>query len=170
MADAERGAVLLFRECYQAEPDGVWHAPGRVNFIGEHTDYNGGFALPFAISSGVFVAAAARQDGILAVSSRQHPGGAVTAAVASLAPGRVAGWAAYPAGVVWALAAAGHRPGGVSLAIDADLPAGAGLSSSAALESATALALNDLYRLALPRGPLAAIGRRPEDDFVGPPS
>ena len=101
--DRAEGARQLFLECYGTEPDGVWHGPGRVNFIGEHTDYNGGFALPFAISSGVFVAAAARDDGIVALSSRQYGGAAVTVPVADLGPGRVHGWAAYPAGVVWAL-------------------------------------------------------------------
>jgi galactokinase len=164
------GAAALFRECYGGEPDGVWHAPGRVNFIGEHTDYNGGFALPFAIGSGVVVAAAARADGILALSSRQYGGVQVTAPVAALAPGQISGWAAYPAGILWALASAGHRAGGISMAIDADLPAGAGLSSSAALESAAALAVNDLYRLALSRTQLAAIGRRAENDFAGAPT
>jgi galactokinase len=168
--DPQEGALRLFRECYGTEPDGVWHAPGRVNFIGEHTDYNGGFALPFAISSGVVVAAAARADGIIALSSRQYPGSAVTVPVAALVPGLVKGWAAYPAGMVWALNSAGYQAGGVSLAVDADLPAGAGLSSSAALESAAGLALCDLSRLTLPRTELAAIGRRAENDFVGAPT
>jgi galactokinase len=170
MAGAECGAVALFRECFGREPDGVWHAPGRVNLIGEHTDYNGGFALPFAIESGVVVAAAPRADGILALSSRQYGGVLVTAPVAALRPGQLRGWAAYPAGVLWALASAGHRAGGISMAVDADLPAGAGLSSSAALESAAGLAVNDLYRLSLSRTELAAIGRHAENDFVGAPT
>jgi galactokinase len=88
----------------------------------------------------------------------------------ALAPGRVDGWAAYPAGLAWALLSAGYRVGGASLAIDADVPAGAGLSSSAALESAAGLALADLYGLALPRERLAALGCRAENDFVGAPT
>ena len=168
--DRAEGARQLFLECYGSEPAGVWHAPGRVNFIGEHTDYNDGFALPFAISTGVLVAAAARQDGMVALASRQYGGGAVTVPVASLAPGGVHGWAAYPAGVVWALTSAGYLSAGVSLAVDADLAAGAGLSSSAALASAAGLAVSDLYQLALPRTELAAIGRRAENDFVGAPT
>jgi galactokinase len=141
-----------------------------VNFIGEHTDYNDGFALPLAISEGVFIAAAARDDGIVALASRQYGGDAVAVRVAELRPGRPDGWAAYPAGVIWALRAAGHQVGGVSLAIDSDLPPGAGLSSSAAIESAAGLAVNDLWHLELARPQLAAIGRRAENDFVGAPT
>src|SRR5579864_7272607 len=169
----EAGAVRLFRERYGREPEGVWRAPGRVNFIGEHTDYNDGFALPFAIGAGVCVAAATREDGVVALSSRQYDeggDGVVTVSPGALAPGALGGWAAYPAGVVWALRSAGHRVGGASLAVDADLPAGAGLSSSAALECATGLALTGLYRLAVPGPELAAFGRRAENDFVGVPT
>ncbi len=166
----DNGAVWLFAERYGREPEGVWRAPGRVNFIGEHTDYNEGFALPFAIGAGVCVAAATREDGVLAVSSRQQGEAVVTVSLGALAPGLPGGWAAYPAGVVWALQSAGHRVGGASLAIDADLAAGAGLSSSAALECAVGLALTDLYQLEVPRPELAALGRRAENDFVGVPS
>ncbi len=169
-ADPEAGAVWLFRERYGREPEGVWRAPGRVNFIGEHTDYNDGFALPFAIGAGVCVAAATREDGVVALSSRQYGEGLVTVSPGALAPGALDGWAAYPAGVAWALRSAGHRVGGASLAVDADLPAGAGLSSSAALECATGLALAELYRLAVSRPELAALGRRAENDFVGVPT
>jgi galactokinase len=166
----EAGAAQLFRERFGGSPEGVWRAPGRVNFIGEHTDYNEGFALPFTIGAGVCVAAATREDGVIALSSRQYREGVVTVSPALLAPGRVAGWAAYAAGVAWALRSAGHWVGGASLAVDADLPAGAGLSSSAALECATGLALAELYRVAVPRPELAALGRRAENDFVGVPT
>jgi galactokinase len=166
----EAGAVRLFGERFGGEPEGVWRAPGRVNFIGEHTDYNEGFALPFAIRAGVCVAAAARDDGLLALASRQHGEAVVTASIGALAPGHVAGWAAYPAGVAWALRSAGHRVGGANLAIDADLAAGAGLSSSAALECAAGLALVSLYGLDVRRAELAALGRRAENDFVGVPT
>jgi galactokinase len=156
----------------------VWRAPGRVNLIGEHTDYNDGFALPFAIGAGVCVAAAARDDGVLELTSRQQGERVVAVSVESLArgpvqslaPGQPGGWAAYPAGMAWALASGGHRIGGASLAIDADLAAGAGLSSSAALVCAAGLALADLYQLAVPRAELAALGRRAENDFVGVPT
>ncbi len=164
------GAAALFAERFGREPAGVWRAPGRVNFIGEHTDYNDGFALPFAIEPGVYVAAAARPDGILALASRQYGDRVIAVPLAALAPGDPGGWAAYPAGVAWALQAAGDRVGGASLAIDADLPAGAGLSSSAALECATALALAGLFGLSLPRAEVAALGRRAENDFAGAPT
>jgi galactokinase len=160
----------FFADCYGYEPQGIWLAPGRVNLIGEHTDYNEGFALPFAIGESICVAAAARDDRVIAVSSRQQGGVVVTFSLDGLAPGAPRGWPAYPAGVAWAMLAAGHQVGGANLAIDADLPAGAGLSSSAALESAVALALTDLYRLAVTRAELAVLGRRAENDFVGAPT
>lgn len=169
---AERTAAL-FTERYGNEPEGVWRAPGRVNLIGEHTDYNDGFALPFAIEAGVYVAAARRGDGILALTSAQYGTVVLEAPVAGLSPGEpgaLGGWAAYPAGVAWALCSAGYRPGGASLAIDADLPAGAGLSSSAALECATGLAVAELFGLSVPAAELAGLARRAENEFVGAPT
>jgi galactokinase len=180
----------LFRERFGAEPDGVWLAPGRANLMGEHTDYNDGYVLPFALGQGVTAAAARRSGRQLTLCSRQEPGAAIQIALDGLAPGQVTGWAAYPAGVAWALEAAGHPVPGACLAIDSDLPAGAGLSSSAALECSTALALTELAltelapaELALaelapaglagrpvPRRELAAIARRAENEFVGVPS
>ncbi len=175
----------LFRARFGGEPEGVWLAPGRANLMGEHTDYNNGYVLPFALSQGV-TAAAARQDGRrLTLCSRQEPAAAVQVALDGLAPGQVTGWAAYPAGVAWALEAAGHPVPGACIAIDSNLPAGAGLSSSAALECATALALTELARTERartgtaptetggrtgPRRELAAIARRAENEFVGVPS
>jgi galactokinase len=162
-------AERWFLACYGTGPAGVWHAPGRVNLIGEHTDYNDGFVLPFALAQGVRAAAARRDDGILELRSRQAPGGAVRADVRSLAPGSVPGWAGYAAGVAWSLLEAGHAIGGARIAIDSDLPQGAGLSSSAALECATAVALTGLYGRTLAPPVLAALARRAENDFVGVP-
>jgi galactokinase len=163
-------AAGWFAECYGAEPDGVWHAPGRVNLIGEHTDYNEGFVLPFALAQGVRAAASRRGDGRLELRSRQVPGAPAAAVLSELAPGSIPGWAAYPAGAAWALREAGCAVAGASIAIDADLERGAALSSSAALECATALALTDLSGLSVPRPELAAIARRGENEFVGVPS
>jgi len=126
--------------------------------------------LPFALHLGVTTAASRRDDGVLAIASRQAPSAPAGPPLATLAPGAVTGWAADPAGVAWALREAGHRLAGASLAIDSDLPQGAGLSSSAALECATALALAGLYALDLPRPELAALAWRAENDFVGVPS
>jgi galactokinase len=166
-------AAALFRERFGGEPDGVWLAPGRANLMGEHTDYNDGFVLPFALGQGVTAAAsgsgsaAARR---LVLCSRQEPGAVVSVELDGLAPGQVSGWAAYPAGVAWALEAAGYRVPGACLAIDSDLPVGAGLSSSAALECATALALTGLASADVPRADLVTIARRAENEFVGVPT
>jgi galactokinase len=149
---------------------GVWFAPGRANLMGEHTDYNEGFVLPFALAQGVTATASARDDGLLVLRSRQVPGEPATVELDGLAPGSAPGWAAYPAGVAWALRAAGHRVGGASIDIDSDLPVGAGISSSAALECAVALALCTLSGLAVPRQELAQIARRAENEFVGAPT
>jgi galactokinase len=165
------GARSLFWSRFGAAPAGVWVAPGRANLMGEHTDYNGGFVLPFALGQVTAVAAAPRADRRLVLCSRQQPGLVVDAALDDLAPGAISGWGAYPGGVAWALRAAGHEVPGASIAIDSDVPAGAGLSSSAALECAAALALTELGGSGLvPRPELAAIARRAENEFVGVPS
>jgi galactokinase len=169
-AESEVGATERFKELFGAEPAGIWQAPGRVNLIGEHTDYNDGFALPFAISTKVSVAAAPRSDDLLVLTSCQEGTEAVKVRLTDLAPGTVRGWAAYPAGVAWSLRGAGYPIGGLNVAIDADLALGAGLSSSAALECAVALAMLDLRNLELSRTELARLARRAENDFVGAPT
>ncbi|GHI85483.1 galactokinase [Streptomyces xanthophaeus] len=158
-----------FRRIFGAYPDGVWAAPGRVNLIGEHTDYNDGFALPIAIPQNTFLAARRRRDGRLRLHSAQGDGPVVDLAVADLVPGVVTTWGAYPAGVVWALREAGHRVGGADLHFDSTVPAGAGLSSSAALECAVAVAYGDLYGLGLGAPELALIAQRAENGFAGVP-
>jgi galactokinase len=163
------GAALWFAERYGREPEGVWFAPGRVNLIGG-PDYNEVFVLPFALGAGVFAAASRRSDRRIALTSRQAGGEPVLLSIDTLEPGSAAGWAAYPAGVAWALRQAGYLAGGADVAIDADLPAGAGLSSSAALECSVALALTGLYQVPVPRRELAALARRAENDFAGVPT
>jgi galactokinase len=159
-----------FERAHGRPPEGCWAAPGRVNLVGEHTDYNGGYVLPVALEFGVTVAASARSDGVLTAHSLQQPGAGVEVAVDTLDPAApVTGWAAYPSGVVWALGQAGHRVDGLDIVVDGDVPQGAGLSSSAALECATALACRDLFRFDLARPQLAALAQRAENDFVGMP-
>jgi galactokinase len=160
----------LFRSRFGGAADGVWFAPGRANLMGEHTDYNEGFVLPFALGQGIVAAAARRGGRRLVLCSAQEPGSAVEVSLDGLEPGQVSGWAAYPAGVAWALAQAGYQVPGACVAFGSDVPAGAGLSSSAALECATALVLTGLAGPAVDRRELAAITRRAENDFVGVPS
>jgi galactokinase len=162
-------AGAWFARRYGREPEGVWFAPGRVNLIGG-PDYNEVFVLPFALSAGVWTAAARRSDRRITLVSRQAGGEPIRLSMDTLEPGSVDGWAAYAAGVVWALRQAGYMAGGADVAIDADLAAGAGLSSSAALECSVALALTELYQLSVPRCELAALARRAENDFAGVPT
>jgi galactokinase len=158
-----------FRSCYGREAEVAWRAPGRVNLIGEHTDYNGGLVLPFAIVRSVEVAAAARTDRVVEFCSRQAPADPVVADLGAIAPGVVPGWAAYAAGVVYGLREAGQLTRGVSLFVDSDLPQGAGLASSAALECAVAGCLSDLAGIELSRPDLALAAWRAENEFVGVP-
>ncbi len=161
-------AAAAFTDRFGVAPEGVWAAPGRVNVIGEHTDYNGGHVLPVALPHTTRAAVARRDDGRLVLASLQHPDADADVAVADLAPGTPGGWAGYPAGVVEQVRAS--VPGGLSLLVDGDVPAGAGLSSSAALECAVALAVSDLLGLGLEPQELVDVARRAENDFVGAPT
>ncbi|MFC9355686.1 galactokinase [Rhodococcus sp. NPDC057014] len=150
-------AEALFRNTFGGDADGVWTAPGRVNLIGEHVDYAGGLVLPFALPYGTVVAVRVRDDGILhAVST--HTTDTWRGPLADVAPGHPSGWAAYVAGVVWALRRSGHLTAGTGfdVAVHSTVPVGSGLSSSAALECAFALAVADLTGL-----PTDTNGRRP---------
>ncbi|MGW0189455.1 galactokinase [Streptomyces sp. NPDC003362] len=158
-----------FAELYGAEPEGVWAAPGRVNLIGEHTDYNDGFVMPFALPHTALAAVSRRTDGVLRLHSADVEGGVVELRTEDLVPESDKGWTAYPAGVVWALREAGHAVTGADVHLAATVPAGAGLSSSAALEVVVALALNDLYELGLKGWQLARLCQRAENVYVGAP-
>jgi galactokinase len=159
-----------FVATYDHGPAGVWSAPGRVNLIGEHTDYNDGFALPFAIAARTSVAVVLRPDRTLRMRSIQQPTGDVSVDLDDLAPGHPKGWAAYVAGVVWAARKAGHDVTGLDLLVDGRVPLGSGLSSSHALECAVALALNDLLGLDLGPNELAELSHITENEFVGAPT
>lgn len=153
-------------------PTAVWRAPGRVNVIGEHTDYNEGFVLPLAIEQGCTTTATASDDGRLRITSAQRAE-AVDTLISDLAPGAVDGWAAYAAGSVWALRKWDEWPAGdvgLALHVDSDVPPGAGLSSSAALTCSVAAAVDDMLGLGLTRDDLVTVARSAENDMVGAPT
>ncbi|MCX6497925.1 MAG: galactokinase [Arthrobacter sp.] len=165
-----------FSSQFGTAPDGVWSAPGRVNLIGEHTDYNDGFAFPLAIDKRTAVAARSRADRMVRVASSSFPG-VVELSLDDLDPDGLSGWAAYPLGVAWAMSEALRQEGrdagrltGVDLALSSDVPAGAGLSSSAAVECSVALALNELWGAGLDRQELARVGQLAENRVVGAPT
>ncbi len=141
---------------------GTFAAPGRVNLIGEHTDYCDGFVLPFALPQRTVVTATLLDRPEWTVSSRGE-----TVHFDLSAP--VTGWAAYVAGVVWALRDAGFDPPGAVLSLESDVPMGAGLSSSAALECAVLTALVELGGLDLPVPQRPAVAQRAENAYVGMP-
>jgi galactokinase len=152
-----------FAKAFGAQPKGVWQSPGRVNLIGEHTDYNSGFVLPMAINRATCAALSLTGDGVARVAST-FSGEIFETQIDELAS--ATGWAAYPLGVAHVLGA----KTGFDLFIDSDVPIGAGLSSSAAIECAVALALNELWQLGHNRQELARFGQRAENEVVGAPT
>ena len=165
-------AMHGFAEWFGRRPAGIWSAPGRVNLIGEHTDYNDGFVFPFAIDRRTAVALGDREDRVIRVTSAFAPE-PVEIPLDDLTPDAVDGWAAYPLGVAWALGefgAALAEVRGVDLHVASSVPIGAGLSSSAAIESAVALALDEHWGLRFDRPTLAKVGRLAENRVVGAPT
>ncbi|HEY3896630.1 MAG TPA: galactokinase family protein [Pseudonocardiaceae bacterium] len=161
-----------FRARFGRDPDGMWAGPGRLNLIGEHVDYAGGLCLPLALPQVTVVAAAARQDGRLRMHSLRRDTQPWEGPADAVGPGCPKGWAGYPAGVAWAL---GHPTGGLDLLVGESVSPGAGLASSAALECATALAVDALAGLGLAgtdagRVTLAAACQRAENEVVGAPT
>lgn len=167
-------AVERFVRAFGHDPDGVWSAPGRVNLIGEYTDLNEGYVLPLALPFRAAAAVALSDDAMVRVSSAQYgprdPPTVVEAPLRDLRPGTTAGWTGYVLGVVWALMESGARLRGLEIQVDSEVPIGAGLSSSAALECSVALALRDLHGLPLDLLELAAAARRAENEYVGVPT
>jgi galactokinase len=157
LRETEQRATRAYMENFGEEPDLVASAPGRVNLIGEHTDYNGGFVLPCAIDRRIAVAAGTG-DGELYSADFDE-----TRSIGE----KDSSWADYPRGVAWAIGEAGHGIGVFRAAFAGDVPLGSGLSSSAAIEAATALAIDALYRLGIGRTDLAVLCQRAENEFVG---
>lgn len=160
------GVSRLFRRIYETGPDGIWAAPGRVNLIGEHTDYNDGLVLPFALEERTLAAIKRRDDGLIRICSSQNPMEVIGIPTKELAPGWPAGWSGYVAGVPWAL----ETDIGFDVAIDSTVPTGSGLSSSAALICAVGLGLNELFELGYSRRELARRTHATENDYVGAPT
>ena len=158
-----------FQSIYGAAPECVSFAPGRVNLIGEHTDYNGGHVFPCALPQGTLCAARRRDDRALRFCTMNgSESRVVEAALDGLAPGGRSGWQRYAEGVVWALIRAGHAvERGVDLLFWGDVPVGAGLSSSASLEVSAALALRTLFGHELSGPQLALLSQQAENDYVG---
>lgn len=172
MSDIRDDVTHDFEALFGESPLGLWSAPGRVNLIGEHTDYNEGFVLPFAINRRTVVALGVRDDGVIRVAS-SNADEVVSLAIADLNPENLRGWSAYPLGVAWALGQHGADLGavpGVNLMIESTVPIGAGLSSSAAIECAVAIALDEVWRLGLDRRTLASVGQLAENRAVGAPT
>ena len=166
--EAEAG----FTDSFGYAPIGIWSAPGRVNLIGEHTDYNDGFVLPFAIDRRTIVALGLRDDRVLRVAS-DFADEVVQIDIADLAPDALHGWSAYPLGVAWALGENGADLAavpGADLYVISDVPVGAGLSSSAAIESAVAVALDEVWQLGFDLRTLARVGQLAENKAVGAPT
>lgn len=153
-----------FIERFGSKPS-VVRSPGRVNIIGEHTDYNNGFVLPAAIDKAIYVAVSKRNDEVISLYSEEfHQEHEVTTGTVSRCDKQ---WPNYILGVVDQLQKRGYVISGFNLSIDGDVPIGSGLSSSAAVECATAFALNEIFELNIPRSELILIAQKAEHEFAG---
>ena len=154
-----------FASLFGVNPDLVAAAPGRVNLIGEHVDYNDGYVLPFAIQSRTFCAIRMRNDDRIRVASAQHPDEVFECLISDLEPLTGPTWTRYILGVLWSL----DIKEGIEIFVDSEVPAGAGLSSSAALECSLATALNHHLQLEMSLEQLARATQRAENVYVGVP-
>jgi galactokinase len=165
--EAEKRARIGFEQAFGYQPLGVWSAPGRANLIGEHTDYNLGFVLPFGIDRRTYAAIAPRQDMRVRVSSAIDGKTYEVDLTAERLPAAL-DWAGYPIGVAWMMRE--WAKSGFDCFIDSEVPVGAGLSSSAAIECSVAVALNEIWQAERTEEQLAAIGQRAENEVVGAPT
>ena len=147
----------------------VYFAPGRVNMIGEHTDYNGGHVFPCALTIGTYAAARKREDDKLRFYSMNFENlGVIESSIVDLKPEKEAGWTNYPKGVMWAFEKRGFKmPGGLDIVLNGNIPNGSGLSSSASLEVLTGYLLRDLFGFDVTNVDLALIGQYSENNFNG---
>jgi galactokinase len=165
MPDLATRAAAAFADAFDAEPSATRTAPGRVNLVGGHTDYEDGFVLPVGVDRRTAAAGRSREDDRLRVHSTTV--GETVTLEADATPR--SDWTDYPDGVRWALREAGHAVSGADLVVVSDVPVGSGLSSSAALEVAVCAALADLSGLDLDGTTAARLCRRAEREFVGVP-
>lgn len=159
-----------FQEIFGAEGEiGIYFAPGRVNLIGEHTDYNGGHVFPCALTIGTYGAARRRKDNKLRFYSMNFEHlNVIESSLDDLKPRRNAGWTNYPKGVIWAMKQKGYDiPCGIDLMLFGNIPNGSGLSSSASVEILTGYVLNDLFDLGISNQDLALLGQFSENNFNG---
>ena len=159
-----------FQEIFGAEGEiGVYFAPGRVNLIGEHTDYNGGHVFPCALTIGTYGAVRKRNDNKLRFYSMNFEHlNVIESSLDDLTPRKNAGWTNYPKGVMWALREKGYEiPCGIDLMLFGNIPNGSGLSSSASVEVLTGYILNDLFDLGISNQDLALLGQFSENNFNG---
>ena len=167
MNDARTRAVAAYVRAFGTAPDLLVRAPGRVNLIGEHTDYNDGFVLPLAIDRDTVVAAGLTDSGRLATVAADFDDGRDSFALAGAIEATEAGWANYVRGVTLGMLREGLVLSGGQIAIAGDVPLGSGLSSSASLEIAVGLALAELGNMTVDPTRLAQIAQWAENDFVG---
>ena len=154
-----------FEELFGRKPEVISEAPGRVNLIGEHIDYSEGFVLPFAIADRTYAAIASRTDGLVRIASHQRKERIFSIDIHDVKPGSDGDWEKYVLGVLWSLGITE----GLDILVDGNVPAGAGLSSSAALECSVAVALNQLFSLNKTLQELARATQKAENDYVGVP-
>jgi galactokinase len=155
----------LFQEIFHSLPDIIVQSPGRINIIGEHTDYNEGFVLPAAIDKAVFVSVQKREDDVVSLFSTEfnaHYKSDLNNLVSNKGH-----WSNYILGVLHQLMKSGHRLNGFNALVDGNIPIGAGLSSSAAVECATIFALNELFELGLSKMEMVKAAQRAEHEFAG---
>jgi len=169
--DRVAGIAQEFYRLTGRSPEGAWQAPGRVNLIGEHTDYNAGLALPFAIDRCTVLAVRRRPDHLVRVWSTNlgQQAEARTEDLSPQAPLGLPGWARYPLGVIWASQAHGVELPGLDISVSSTVPIGGGLSSSASLTVALAVAVNDIAQAGWSTEELAKISQEAEALFVGVP-
>jgi galactokinase len=157
LREMEQKAARAYKETFGGAPELVASAPGRINLIGEHTDYNGGFVLPCAIDRRISIAVGTGEGALYSADFDER----------READEKDDSWADYPRGVAWAMGEEGHELGSFRAAFAGDVPLGSGLSSSAAIEAATALALEALFGLGIGRKDLAVLCQRAENDYLG---